>query len=165
MKRFHPPWLASLLLAVHLGAIAAPGDVFVQFMAQPEDTRSPGHVFMCVAMHTTTSIKEECWGFYPESMSDFLNGRGAVRVEPANDITRFSRVTESVKYKITEQKRKDAIATIHRYVGSTYSITAPNCGDMALDVAKSIGLRAPARSDFVRPVTFVQKLRSLNPGV
>jgi hypothetical protein len=155
----------SCIGATHNRANAAPGDIFVEFLAVPESASSPGHAFVCFSLHLQQSIKEDCFGFYPKSLKDVFNGAGKVESELKRESAseRFSKVTESFKTKIDAEKRSAAYTEIQKWSGSKYDLEVKNCGDMANAVASKLGLKPPPRDQFVRPVTFVKLLKNLNP--
>ena len=169
MNRLLASVIRSALLLMALFALvqpahSAPGDIYLEFYGSPESATSPGHAFMCIALHLSAGVKEDCYGFYPQDISQLLNGKGKVESELSRADNRFKSVTVSSRHKISDAQRRAALGELKRYAGEKYDIIVNNCGDMTLDVAKAAGLKTPSRGEFKRPVTFVERLRDLNRG-
>jgi hypothetical protein len=150
----------ALVLPVH----AAPGEIYLEFYGSPESRTSPGHAFMCISLHLNAGTKEDCYGFYPQDITQILDGKGKVESELSRNDNRFKSVKVSSIHKVSDAQRREALGQIRRYAGERYDIIVNNCGDMMLDVAKAAGLKTPSRGEFKRPITFVELLKRLNPG-
>lgn len=123
-----------------------------------------GHAFFCIETRTTNNVKEECFGFYPESMDNLFGGRGRVsnefrRDDPTNNP--FENISTSVSHSISESTRQAIYEYITSNAGQNYDLIIQNCGDFIFQIARISGLQTPNRSTVLLPSEFVDGLREL----
>jgi hypothetical protein len=176
--KFHWYTLASLLfsLAIYHPAHAATGEVYLEIMGAPGNLKalSPGHGFVCISLHLTSAVKEECLGFYPKEngAKAFVGAPGVVLSEFQKNPTRFSGVTISLKKKITEDQQRAIYRVADDWNKQDYNFTNHNCLFFVNAVAGAAGLKKiePGKLEVLKnvgaiptPVKFVQDLKQLNP--
>lgn len=149
-----------VVLALVQPACAAPGDIFITFMARttaPVTQQTLGHAFFCINLHLNNGEKEECFGFYPQSVMKALNGPGVI----SNEFKKaaIQNVSGSIDHKITESTRSAVYAEIQKWAGANYKLVLNNCGDFIYAVAAVAGLSRPDRSTLTLPTEFVQGLK------
>lgn len=130
------------LIAFPLSSHAAPGDIFVEIMAEPTQPQwlRPGHAFACVVYHLNTGIKEECYGFYPRpGPNDVIVGAPALSGEFRRDPKRFSRISWSFKRQVSSSELQRFFDLVARVEAGSYELFLNNCGDFVHDVVTSIG--------------------------
>jgi hypothetical protein len=156
------PLLLATLLWAQVPALARDGDLSVTFMATP--TKLPkevGHAFLCVTVGTAGGGKEDCFGFYPQSNVDVMNGKGKIERELSRKEKpeRFSTVVTSVTVPISVEKRQMIYSELERWGGKDYKLLSNNCGDMVFAIAKVAGIPLPSRSSVLTPADFVNGLK------
>ncbi|MBD2745786.1 hypothetical protein IC232_03655 [Microvirga sp. BT688] len=165
------PFLAILCLLTGLvgagkEAASAPGDIFVEFYGSQVSWTSAeyvGHAFTCIALHLNNGIKEDCYGFYPkQGGKGLIDGPGIIKSELKENPTRFSRISTTVKAKISEEQRRQILALANDWNARGYTLTDSNCIDFVHDAAGKIGLKRPDRSSFQLPAAYLQELDRLN---
>lgn len=149
--------------------VNAADDIFIQIMASDAnwtDSSFTGHAFVCMQLKLNTGLKEACYGFYPRSTAKALvGGPGVVDSEfdfEKHPPTRFSNVKASVTKAISVQDRTKILTFIKGF-DKNFTLSASNCVAFANGVARLAGLKTPSSTNFTTPVSYVQKLRELNP--
>lgn len=152
-----------VIAGVPLAASAKDGDVTATFLATPTKPASGevGHAFLCIGVHTAGGLKEDCFGFYPQSLKDVLNGKGKIERELSrmDKPERFSQVTTSLSVPISSETRQKIYQELEKWGGKDYALLSSNCGDMVFAIAKVAGIPLPSRSSVTTPTEFVNGLK------
>jgi len=169
--------ISRLNLSIILGALAglvasadvaksAPGDIFIEFYGSEvswAESEYVGHAFACIALHLNNGIKEDCYGFYPsEGGKGTIYGPGIVKSEISHNPTRFSRISTTVKARITEEQRRQVLEVANEWNTRQYVLSDANCIEFIHVAAGKIGLRRPDRSLFQLPSAYMVELEKLN---
>jgi hypothetical protein len=162
-------FVVVLLTPISAPAVANAEGIQLQVMASPAGFAgfaigaSPGHAFLCVAIELAQGIKEDCYGFYPRSVSHvFVGGPGEVSDEFKRKPERFSIISASHAGTISEEGRRQVFSVINTFNGANYDFTDNNCIDLVDNVARSVGWKTPTRSSTQTPTDYVKKLDLLN---
>lgn len=160
-----PPIVAAFLAlaGAPLAASAKDGDVTATFLATPTKPAfgEVGHAFLCIGVETAGGLKEDCFGFYPQSLKDVLNGKGKIERELSRKEKpeRFSQVTTSLSVEISPETRQKIYQELEKWGGKDYALLSNNCGDMVFAIAKAAGIPLPGRSSVTTPTEFVNGLK------
>lgn len=123
-----------------------------------------GHAFMCIIVPTSSGPKEDCFGFYPKNggVKGFIGGPGVVHSEFQKNPSRFSRLTTSIRKKISTEQRRVIMRIVNDWNTKNYDLTNQSCIDFVASIAKEINWEIPAREATDLPEGFLNKLRFLN---
>lgn len=147
---------------------AAPGDIYADFYGSQTSwahKEFSGHAFLCIALHLSSGIKEECYGFYPkEGDKGFVGGPGVTVSEFRKNPGRFSRIDTTVKTKITDDQRRQILRLIDSWNDKDFILAENNCIDLVHEAVGKTSLKRPDRSRFQTPAAYMQELARLNPS-
>jgi hypothetical protein len=137
-------------------------DISIEFMARPTapiSAGTPGHVFFCIGVPVGGGVKEECFGFYPQSPLKAFDGPGTV----SNEFSRpaIGAVSTSLKHRIDEGVRSAVYTELKKWSGVDYKLVVNNCIDLVFGIAKATGLVTPNRQTVLLPTDFVGGIKSL----
>lgn len=154
--------LATVVCLAPLVAQAAPGDVYIEFMARPTapiSQHTPGHVFFCISLQLNVGPKEECFGFYPQDPMKAFDGPGII----SNEFKKaaIQNVSVSLTHKIDEDVRKSIYNEIGKWAGADYKLLVNNCKSLVSSIAQIAGLKVPIPSAITLPTDYLQGLKSL----
>lgn len=160
--------LMIFVLGMDAHALAAPGDIVVEFMASSvgwADGPSLGHAFACLALHLSSGVKEDCYGFYSKAggADMFVGGPGVVANEFRKNPDRFAQITASAQQTIDTDRRRAVLAAIDDFNSRTYKLTETNCVALVDRVAKAAGMKSPPVAATTTPAAYVRALAALNP--
>lgn len=163
-------FLLGIVASILVGqpASSEPGDIVLELMASPAGFSagaSPGHAFMCIALHLNSGIKEDCFGFYPKTVSleMFVGGPGLIDNEFERNPARFGVIAESLKKNITSAQRGRILAATNDFNRRKYQFTENNCIDFVNTIVQAAGLSTPPRSATQTPAEYLRELKTLNP--
>lgn len=167
----------SLLVGAMLSMISAfdananPGDIYLRLYSSTHswDNQSAfGHAFACMEYHLNSSIKEECFGFYPKSTSALLiGGPGVAENEGmAKRPNRFNpgELTGEIGVKLKNNMRHDFFVLLNDWNSKNYKLTSANCIDFVNAVAAILELNRPVRLPTQTPTDYLTELKRLNPS-
>ena len=154
-----------------------PAEIHVMFLAAPVKVAwkdfSPGHAFFIISLHINSGIKEESYGFYPDSEQKnwFIGGPGVIENEFKKNPKRLSVVEDSFSCMIDETKRKKIYQVIYDWnkERSTnnidtkdYNLFVRNCIDFIDKILESIEMTRPKRNPIQTPVQYLNELSKIH---
>jgi hypothetical protein len=161
-------FLMALLLLPLFMCIAKADSV--TFYAHPASTfpASPSHAWVCVSRTLRQAVKDECWGFYPQSARGaFSDQPGIVKRELSTDDAtwRFNRASRSLRAEVSEAQLRAFFQALRDWERqNTYNLIVNNCGDLIFRLAAAIGLNVPPRPTAPTPMKFLENLQRQNPS-
>ena len=144
-----------------ISCLAAPGDIYAEVMASPESAQwlSPGHAFICLDYYLNAGVKEECYGFYSKGDAAYIGAPG-LQDEFKKNPARFSRISWSVKKKISDSERRAFLALTDKVDAGSYKLLSNNCEDFVSQAVTALGWRNVARTRL--PESYVRDLYVAN---
>jgi len=151
-----------------------------------EPKRSVGHIYIVVGVRTNNGIKEELYGFYPQSNMGIIKGPGMLKSEyrcgknddcspevSAQTIAKLGAVTQSVTVGITQQQRQLIYTEMNKWnfrsfsrgphshqIGSerSFQLWNQNCVAFVSTVARRLGLSSND-SSWTTPENYLNSLK------
>ena len=100
---------------------------------------------------------------YLPATNAVIGGPGMVADEWNQNPTRFTNIVSSFKRVITIEQRRTILSRMQAWSDHHYQLMNNNCVDLVDDVAKSLKLKTPTRTETQSPVEYVSALATLNP--
>lgn len=149
--------------------LAEPGDTIVQIYSSQHswDSKSAfGHAFLCVERHLTSTIKEECFGFYPKQGAQILIGGTGLAANEAIEKKplrfRPGEITSQISKNVNSGELSAIFALMDEWNTKQYKLTNSNCIDFVHAVARLLNFHLPARSLAQTPTQYMKELKRLN---
>jgi hypothetical protein len=161
-RKFFLCLVSGLFLAE--GMPAASGDVYAELMSSPEATSwvSPGSAFLSISVDEGPGgMREDCFGFYETSRpGQVFIGGPALSGFFRKNTAKFSKISWSLRKKISETQRQQFLSLVAKVNGGGYDLMADKTGDFVSQAVDLFGWRNVSQQPL--PETYVRDIYVAN---